>query len=87
MQTIETCKVYSGQSCDKFESIILPSYLSRPLFYTKNGDPGAYVKLLHQNFIRNHQKSIRSKFWCILIPNDDVVHDKNLCQMCQKTEY
>lgn len=54
MQTIETCKVYSGQSCDKFESIILPSYLSRPLFYTKNGDPGAYVEVATSKF---HQKS------------------------------
>jgi len=85
MQTIETCKykVCSGVSCDKFESV-LPDDLSQPVFYTKDGDYGAYVEVSASQF---HQKSIRSTFCCILIPNDDVVHDKNLCEMCQKTEH
>jgi len=83
MQTVETCKVCCAIPYNKYVTI-LSNDQSKPVFCTKSGDAGAYVETAASQF---HKKLIRSTFCSILIPNNEILHESNLCEMCQKAEH
>ena len=81
---IQSLKICSGCSFEKFQ-IVLPQNNSEPVYYTRNGEPAAFVEV---NPSQHHKKTIRSTSCLIFIPYDEALLPANeICAACEHSQH
>ena len=81
--TIQSLRVCSGCPFEQFQKIV-PKGMFEPVYYTRNGEPAAFVETSPS---QHHKKIIRSTSCLVFIPYDEALHSSDICAACEHSKH